>query len=88
VRDNGPGMENGKLEQLFQGLNSFSLEALQNEQGVRPGLFVSWQIVRLHGGHIGACSDGLGHGSLFFVELPVLYTNQVVHSPAGICVYS
>jgi len=42
----------------------------QNVDTTGYGLFIARQIIREHGGHIWAESEGKGKGSEFIVELP------------------
>jgi signal transduction histidine kinase len=81
VRDTGPGIEKDRQLTLFKDSdNPLSLQTLQNEQGIGPGLFVSSQIVRHHGGQIGVSSEGPGLGSTFFIELPVISASFVSYT--------
>jgi CheY-like chemotaxis protein len=43
---------------------------LQKGQGTGLGLSISKSIVHLHGGNIGMSSEGVGKGSIFYIELP------------------
>lgn len=70
--DTGVGIPTEKQKILFSDNDEFSLESLQNEQGIGPGLFVARQIVLLHKGSVGVYSEGQGYGSMFYIELPVV----------------
>ncbi|MDE5849336.1 MAG: hypothetical protein K2H38_04270, partial [Muribaculaceae bacterium] len=66
VRDTGQGIAPEHIDQLFTRftkLNNF-------KQGNGLGLSISKSIVELLGGRIGAESEGLGKGSLFWFTLP------------------
>jgi CheY-like chemotaxis protein len=41
---------------------------------------VSNKIVTLHGGRIGVHSDGVGHGSTFYIDLPLISDNSSVYN--------
>lgn len=72
VRDNGIGMAAAVLPRIF---NLFEQEVVRlpsaKYSGLGIGLTVVKSIVELHGGQVGAHSDGLGAGSAFTVHLPV-----------------
>ena len=55
----------GKIERYEEGLEFIDI------QGSGLGLFISKEIVDLHGGHIRAESEGRGKGSTFVVKLPI-----------------
>ena len=55
----------GKIERYEEGLEYIDI------QGSGLGLFISKEIVDLHGGHIRAESEGRGKGSMFVVKLPI-----------------
>lgn len=67
VKDEGPGIEEGKLESIF---NRFERGSnAQNVGGLGLGLFIVKKIVELHHGKIVAESSP-GKGARFIVELP------------------
>ena len=55
----------GKIERYEEGLEYIDI------QGSGLGLFISKEIVDLHGGYIRAESEGRGKGSTFVVKLPI-----------------
>ena len=55
----------GKIERYEEGLEFIDI------QGSGLGLFISKEIVELHGGNIRAESEGRGEGSTFIVKLPI-----------------
>lgn len=55
----------GKIERYGQGLEYIDI------QGSGLGLFISKEIIDLHGGHIRAESEGRNKGSIFIVKLPI-----------------
>jgi len=72
VRDNGIGITQGVLGQLF---NPFvqadqSLDRTENG-GLGLGLYIVKGIVELHGGTVSAGSAGLGKGAVFTMTLPI-----------------
>ncbi|HWS71134.1 MAG TPA: PAS domain S-box protein, partial [Thermoanaerobaculia bacterium] len=67
VRDSGPGLPTGKIEQLFQPFNRLGQEG-NAEEGTGIGLVVSKRLVELMGGVIGVEST-VGRGSIFWLDL-------------------
>ncbi len=78
VSDTGSGMEKGESEKLFHKYIRGSA-ASHNSGGSGIGLYLGKEIIELHGGTIGAYSEGLGKGSTFWFELPFpVVTNTVM----------
>lgn len=71
VIDSGPGMSEEILSHLFEEFRRDSVSAKKVE-GAGLGLFIAKKIVIAHRGEIWAESEGLGQGSTFFVELPLV----------------
>lgn len=69
VKDTGPGIEPGKLPHLFDRYYRADYSGIQYS-GLGLGLFICSEIVRKHGGKIGAVSE-LGKGSTFWFTLPL-----------------
>jgi PAS domain S-box-containing protein len=69
VKDNGPGIAADKLPHLFSRYYRADYSGIQYS-GLGLGLYISSEIVRKHGGKIGAVSD-LGQGSTFWFTLPL-----------------
>ncbi len=70
VRDNGTGMSNEVVGNLFnQDEQLVSTPGLRNEQGTGLGLSICAELVRIHNGKIHVESE-LGAGSLFEIEIP------------------
>lgn len=72
VEDSGVGLSDGDKAKLFKegGRGEESLKVNVNSTGY--GLFIVKKIVEGHGGKIWAESKGRGHGSRFYVELPLV----------------
>jgi signal transduction histidine kinase len=64
IRDNGVGMEEEQVRQLFAKKQLHSLAGTLGEKGAGLGLLVSRQFVQLSGGSLWAEST-VGHGSVF-----------------------
>jgi signal transduction histidine kinase len=71
VEDSGVGLSDGDKAKLFKegGRGEESLKLNVNSTGY--GLFIVKKIVEGHGGKIWAESRGRGHGTKFFVEIPL-----------------
>ncbi len=71
VTDTGIGIGPDDLERIFLPFEQLANSANETHAGTGLGLSISREIVKLHQGRIWAESGGLGHGSTFFVQLPV-----------------
>jgi PAS domain S-box-containing protein len=68
VTDQGIGIPKEHQQRVF---NRFERAISANDvSGLGLGLFITRQIVEAHGGRIWLESEGPGHGTTFFVELP------------------
>lgn len=72
VSDRGGGIPSGELPHLFERFYRVPGVQVQSGSGVGLGLglHISHEIVERHGGHIWA-ESAIGHGSSFFVVLPL-----------------
>lgn len=72
VRDQGRGIPEDKLDAIFDVFVQAhdADEPREGGGGLGLGLTLVREMARLHGGHVRAKSDGLGHGSTFEVWLP------------------
>jgi len=67
ISDTGVGIEAQKLERIF---DAFEQASQSGSAGLGLGLAICKALVEMHGGAIGARSDGPGRGSTFMVKLP------------------
>lgn len=72
VRDNGAGIAQENLANMFGEGMQINANKLQSGQGSGLGLHIAKGIVNLHNGTIAVHSDGIGLGTTFTVELPLL----------------
>ena len=70
VKDNGLGIEQDMLNQVFDLFTQVDQHLEQSEGGLGIGLSLVQRLVEMHGGHVDCISDGLGRGSEFIVSLP------------------
>ena len=71
VTDSGAGLSKDSIGRLFQEGVQINPNKLQKGGGSGFGLFITKGIVKLHGGSIWVESEGEGHGTTFFVQLPL-----------------
>jgi len=71
VKDDGVGIPPAKLTEIFD-LFARVDNALERQGGLGIGLTLVRQLVELHGGTIEARSEGIGHGSEFILNLPIV----------------
>jgi signal transduction histidine kinase/ActR/RegA family two-component response regulator len=71
VTDTGIGMTHETLERLFEPFSQADKSLDRSEGGLGLGLALVKGLVRMHGGHVWADSEGPGHGSSFTIALPL-----------------
>jgi signal transduction histidine kinase len=71
IIDKGIGLTRKEIQQLFRKFGKLSNRVEINSEGTGLGLFISKQIVELHGGQIWVTSEGKNKGSTFVVKLPL-----------------
>jgi PAS domain S-box-containing protein len=72
VRDSGKGIGSTFLPFVFEAFRQEDASASRTRGGLGLGLAITKQLVELHGGHVGAESEGEGRGSTFRVSLPIV----------------
>lgn len=72
VKDNGRGIEPAYLNQVFDLFAQSDAAAHQANDGLGVGLYLSKQLIQMHGGTIRANSHGANKGSEFVVQLPLV----------------
>jgi CheY-like chemotaxis protein len=83
VRDNGAGLSADLVPRLFDLFVQGARRADRAPGGLGIGLTIARSLVQLHGGSIGARSDGPGKGSEFTVVLPAFLRGPHVETPAA-----
>jgi CheY-like chemotaxis protein/two-component sensor histidine kinase len=72
VRDNGIGLAPDQLEAIFELFVQVDNSLARSQGGLGLGLTLVRRLVQMHGGRVEAHSGGLGQGSEFIVELPLM----------------
>jgi signal transduction histidine kinase len=72
VTDKGIGIPRAQLKRIFKRFYRVPGKFMARVKGTGLGLFIVESVVRKHGGRVFAESDGLGHGSSFTIQLPIV----------------
>ncbi|WP_406698232.1 ATP-binding protein [Singulisphaera sp. Ch08] len=72
VRDDGIGIPAAALENIFDMFSQVDRSVERATGGLGIGLALVKGLVEMHGGTVGATSDGEGKGSTFTITLPVI----------------
>jgi CheY-like chemotaxis protein len=72
VRDSGVGISADNLQRIFELFVQERHSGHQGNTGLGIGLALTRRLLELHGGRIVASSEGLGKGSTFRIELPLV----------------
>jgi len=84
VIDNGIGIERSNLSRIFGMFAQVSVAPDRAQEGLGIGLSLVSRLLEMHGGRLTATSPGIGLGSKFTVELPVLRTGPEKDVPAPV----
>jgi signal transduction histidine kinase len=72
VSDNGSGMAPSLLPHVFELFTQAERTPDRAQGGLGLGLALVKHIITLHGGEVGAGSEGMGKGSVFTITLPLV----------------
>lgn len=72
IIDNGIGIERGNLSRIFGMFAQVSVAPDRAQEGLGIGLSLVSRLLEMHGGRLSATSPGIGLGSTFTVQLPVV----------------
>ncbi len=81
VRDNGIGIAEDNLARIFTMFAQVDVPPDRAPEGLGIGLSLVSHLLELHGGRLSARSPGIGMGSTFTVELPLLRVSAAAASP-------
>jgi signal transduction histidine kinase len=76
VRDTGPGIDPADQTKIFEEFQQADGSSTKAKGGTGLGLSIAKRIVTMHGGRIWV-ESAPGHGSTFFIKLPVNVEHQV-----------
>jgi PAS domain S-box-containing protein len=76
VQDNGIGIAEDNLPRIFGMFAQAAVPPDRAPEGLGIGLSLVSRLLEMHGGRLTATSPGIGMGSTFTVELPVLRTGM------------
>jgi signal transduction histidine kinase/CheY-like chemotaxis protein len=82
VRDNGIGIPPAQLGSVFDMFTQVDRSTRRTQGGLGIGLTLVRSLVAMHGGRVEARSAGLGAGSEFIVDLPII-TEAATHIDAA-----
>jgi two-component system sensor histidine kinase SenX3 len=71
VKDAGVGIPKAELKRVFKRFHRVPGPLASRVKGTGLGLYIVRSVAKRHGGRAWAESDGAGHGSTFFLRLPV-----------------
>ena len=83
ITDTGVGIEAAMQERVFDLFEQGDKSLERGNTGLGIGLTLARQLVLLHGGTIGVSSLGIGHGSTFFVRLPLTAEQPALSTRPG-----
>jgi two-component system, OmpR family, sensor histidine kinase SenX3 len=72
VTDRGPGLPQSELTQIFKRFYRVPGQMASKVKGTGLGLYIVRSVAKRHGGRAWAESEGLGKGSMFVVEFPMV----------------
>jgi PAS domain S-box-containing protein len=84
VTDNGIGIPQDALEEVFAMFSQVESEEDRSEGGLGIGLALAKGLIHLHGGTLEVRSEGPGEGSEFIVKLPRRTLSGVPEERAGV----
>jgi len=79
ISDTGSGIEESELHRIFQPFE----QAAHGKGGLGLGLAISRGLVEAQGGTLSARSDGVGEGSTFRIEFPLVTPQRESQRPTG-----
>ena len=84
VSDNGSGIAPNLIPHIFELFTQADRTLDRAQGGLGLGLSLVKNIITLHGGEVGAESEGLGKGSVFTIKLPLLKKQSATDAVNGL----
>lgn len=84
VRDEGIGIDREFLPKVFELFAQSDRSLDRSKGGLGIGLTLVKQLIDMHGGTVCVESEGLGHGSVFSITLPVVAPPDAVPEPSAL----
>jgi len=84
VRDQGVGIARENLDSVFDLFFQVDSNLARSQSGLGIGLTMVKQLVDMHDGTVDVASEGLGNGSSFRIELPVIAAPEAVTRTSGV----
>lgn len=78
VRDTGIGIDADFLPWVFERFRQAESAVTRSHRGMGLGLAIVRHLTELHGGTVGAHSDGEGHGATFTIRVPLAQDHAVL----------
>lgn len=78
LKDNGIGIPKDMLTKIFEMFTQVDQSLERTQSGLGIGLTLVKRLVEMHGGDVTAQSEGIGHGAVFVVRLPI--ADEKTHS--------
>ena len=83
IRDTGIGIAPENLERIWEPFVQGDVSLERRRSGLGLGLTLVKRLVELHGGTVAGTSAGLGKGSEFVLELPLMAGERAAATPAA-----
>lgn len=77
LSDSGIGISPDRLEKVFEMFSQEDSALSRSRGGLGIGLALTRRLIELHGGSIKAFSEGIGRGSSFVVQLPLIESKEL-----------
>lgn len=77
VTDSGQGIAADFLPRIFDRFSQADTSTTRGQAGLGLGLAITRHLVELHGGKVSARSPGVGRGSTFRVEIPIVAVREL-----------
>lgn len=83
VADDGMGIPPNQLKTIFKRFHRVLHSGTNRAKGTGLGLFIVRAVIKKHRGQVVAESRGIGHGSIFTIQLPRAHASHTVEQTAA-----